>query len=71
MQGLTDFQTKNFNSPHQIIGVIVIAGLIGQFVLGFLHHRVYAKTQAPTKLAPIHVWLGRFVIVLGIVNGFM
>ena len=64
-------QTKNFNSPHQIIGVIVIAGLIGQFVLGFLHHRTYTKTQSPTKLAPIHVWLGRLVITLGIVNGFM
>jgi hypothetical protein len=64
-------QTKNFNSPHQIIGIIVIAGLIGQFFLGFLHHRLYKQAETPTKLAPVHVWLGRFVILLGIVNGFM
>ena len=45
--------------------------MIGQFVLGFLHHRMYKKTQATTKLAPIHVWLGRVVIPAGIADGFL
>ena len=27
--------------------------------------------MATTKLAPIHVWLGRFVILTGIINGFL
>jgi hypothetical protein len=45
--------------------------MIGQFVLGFLHHRAYKRTQAPTKLAPYHVWLGRAVIPAGIANGFL
>jgi hypothetical protein len=64
-------RTKKFNTTHQIIGLFVIIGMIGQFVLGFLHHRMYSKTQLPTKLAPIHVWLGRFIILLGVANGFM
>ncbi len=45
--------------------------MIAQFVLGFMHHRIYNRTQATTKLAPIHVWLGRFVIPAGIANAFL
>ncbi|KAK5628982.1 hypothetical protein RRF57_004697 [Xylaria bambusicola] len=63
-------RSKKFNTPHQIIGILVFIFSIGQLVLGFLHHRAYKKTQQPTKMAPVHVWLGRLVILLGIVNGF-
>jgi hypothetical protein len=45
--------------------------MIAQFVLGFMHHRIYKRTQATTKLAPIHVWLGRIIIPCGIANGFL
>lgn len=64
-------QSKNFNTAHQIIGLIVFIFLLGQFVMGFMHHREFKKTQEPTKLAIIHVWMGRLIIVLGIVNGFL
>ena len=45
--------------------------LIGQFVLGFLHHRMWKHTGAPTTFSKIHVWLGRVVIPCGIANGFL
>lgn len=45
--------------------------MIAQFIIGFQHHRIYKRTQAPTKLAPYHIWLGRIVIPAGIVNGFL
>lgn len=45
--------------------------MIGQLFLGFFQHRIYKQTQAPTKLTPIHVWLGRIVIPAGIINGFL
>ncbi|KAI3332886.1 hypothetical protein F4824DRAFT_474025 [Ustulina deusta] len=63
-------RSKKFNTPHQIIGILVFVFVIAQLALGYLHHRIYKKTQQPTKMAPIHVWLGRLVILLGIVNGF-
>ncbi|KAG4442276.1 hypothetical protein IFR05_002267 [Cadophora sp. M221] len=69
--GMQYNRTKNFNSAHQIFGIIIIAAMIGQFILGFLHHRMYKQTQLPTKLAPIHIWLGRVVIPAGIANGFI
>ncbi|KAI1425039.1 hypothetical protein F5Y12DRAFT_749413 [Xylaria sp. FL1777] len=64
-------RSKKFNTPHQIIGILVFIFVIAQFMLGFLHHRIYKKTLQPTKMAPIHVWLGRLVILLGVVNGFV
>jgi hypothetical protein len=45
--------------------------MIAQWVLGFLHHRMYKRSMSPTKLAPFHIWLGRIVILCGIVNGFL
>ncbi|KAI1121511.1 hypothetical protein F5Y10DRAFT_100554 [Nemania abortiva] len=63
-------RSKKFNTAHQVIGIIVFISVIAQFGLGYFHHRIYKKTQQPTKMAPIHVWLGRGVIVLGIANGF-
>ncbi|KAE8448065.1 hypothetical protein EG329_009830 [Mollisiaceae sp. DMI_Dod_QoI] len=64
-------RTMHWNSAHQIFGLIIIVAMVGQFVLGYMHHRIYKRTQATTKLAPIHVWLGRVVIPAGIANGFL
>lgn len=69
--GMKYNRTKGFKSAHQIIGLLVIIMMIGQFVLGFMHHRMYQKTKLPTKLAPIHIWLGRVVISGGVINGFL
>lgn len=45
--------------------------VVVQFALGFFHHRAYKQTQKTTRMAPIHVWLGRLVIPCGIANGFL
>ncbi|KAI8948418.1 hypothetical protein F4801DRAFT_458954 [Xylaria longipes] len=63
-------RSRKFNTAHQIIGIIVFIFVVAQLALGYLHHRIYKKTQQPTKIAPVHVWLGRVVILLGIANGF-
>lgn len=60
-----------FTSPHQIIGMVVVAFLIAQFCLGFLHHVEFQKTNMPTKYGKIHLWLGRGVLFLGVVNLFL
>jgi Cytochrome domain of cellobiose dehydrogenase len=62
---------KKFNSGHQIFGILIIIAMIVQLVLGIMHHRIYIKTQQSTKMAPIHVWLGRIVIACGAANGFL
>lgn len=40
-------------------------------IIGLVHHLKYRKTGMTTKLAPYHVWNGRIIIPLGIVNAFL
>lgn len=64
-------RSRSFNSAHQLFGLVITVGMVAQFILGFVHHRIYKKTLAPTKLAPFHIWLGRLVIPAGVVNIFL
>lgn len=40
-----------------------------QPVLGMLHHRHYVKTQARGIISYVHIWMGRVLMVLGVLNG--
>ncbi|KAH8202957.1 hypothetical protein TruAng_002903 [Truncatella angustata] len=64
-------RSKGFGDAHQVIGILLFILVLGQFVLGFMHHRIYKKTQQPTKLAPVHVWMGRVIIPVGVINAFL
>jgi len=64
-------RSKHYNSAHQVLGLMILLAVIVQFSLGYLHHRIYTKTQETTKMAPIHIWLGRAVIPFGAINAFM
>jgi len=62
-------RSMNFDSTHQIIGIVVYLLLLAQFTTGFLHHRIYLKTQQPTWFIKPHKFgLGGVVLALGIVN---
>lgn len=63
-------RSRNFDSYHQILGFFIIIFILVQFSLGFLHHRQFRQTQLPTRFGKIHLWFGRFIILLGIMNGF-
>jgi hypothetical protein len=36
---------------------------------GFVHHHRYLATQKPGNWTHLHVWYGRVLILLGIING--
>ncbi|KAG9948381.1 CBD9-like protein, partial [Aureobasidium melanogenum] len=61
-------RTKNYNTAHQIIGLIVFAGVAIQLILGTVHHVIFKRTRRSTKLGKIHLYLGPAILVLGIVN---
>ncbi|KAI9767457.1 MAG: hypothetical protein M1840_005686 [Geoglossum simile] len=63
--------TRTFTTAHQIIGLILMALLVIQSVLGYLHHRAYVRTQRHSVYTLPHIWHGRIVILLGAVNGFL
>lgn len=57
------------NNYHPIIGIIVVALLAIQPLLGQLHHAVYVRKGKPSFWTMAHVALGRTLITLGIING--
>lgn len=70
-----------WNDPHPKIGMTILLLAFLQPFFGFIHHRIYKKraqnkkaglsTKPPgrTAVGYIHLWLGRFLIVLGVING--
>ncbi|CAI7602243.1 unnamed protein product [Penicillium pancosmium] len=54
---------------HPIIGIIVVASLsVFQPAMGLIQHRHFHKTGRKGMFAYLHRWLGRSMIVLGIIN---
>ncbi|KAM0332193.1 hypothetical protein ACHAQA_002468 [Verticillium albo-atrum] len=58
-----------FKQAHTILGTVVCALLVVQPFLGMLHHSHYKKHQARGAVSHSHIWFGRIVLLLGIVNG--
>lgn len=70
-----------WNDPHPQLGLAILAIAFFQPLFGAAHHRIYKRranalqagqpTKQPgrTTAGRIHLWVGRILIVLGIVNG--
>ncbi|KAI2616472.1 putative iron reductase domain protein [Hypoxylon sp. NC1633] len=59
----------NFDSTHTLMGTVVVALMAAQPVLGWLHHRYFVKYQTRGLLSYAHIWYGRALLIIGIVNG--
>jgi hypothetical protein len=57
------------NNHHPIIGLVVLAVLFFQPILGLLHHRLFKKYSHRTLWSYGHIWIGRAAVTLGIING--
>ncbi|KAG6041620.1 hypothetical protein E4U41_003233 [Claviceps citrina] len=58
-----------FKDNHTKLGVIVCALMGLQPILGWIHHLNYVKHQRRGVASYIHIWFGRALMILGIVNG--
>ncbi|KAH7163008.1 hypothetical protein B0J13DRAFT_26833 [Dactylonectria estremocensis] len=58
-----------WNNTHTKMGTIVCALLGLQPVLGWAHHQYFLKHQQRGLISHGHIWYGRVLMVLGIVNG--
>jgi hypothetical protein len=54
---------------HPIIGIVLFIVLLIQPVLGLVHHFQFKKHGTRTVWSYGHLWLGRLLITLGIING--
>ncbi|KAF9697839.1 hypothetical protein EKO04_004085 [Ascochyta lentis] len=60
-----DYMTE----AHPIIGIVLVAMMLFQPVVGWLHHRQYLRTGTRSAVSHGHIWVGRIAIILGIING--
>lgn len=58
-----------FITSHAIIGIILLGLLTFQPFFGVAHHRVYRKIRRRTWSSYFHIWEGRIIILLGMING--
>ena len=62
-------QMNMLDHYHPIIGMVVLAVLFFQPIMGWMHHLLFKKYQHRTFWSYAHVWIGRLAITLGIING--
>lgn len=73
-----------WSDPHPCIGVVILIVAFFQPIMGYVHHRIFKRKQKKTEedkstaveqssstTVPgfMHVWTGRALIILAIVNG--
>lgn len=61
-------ELSRFNA-HPIIGLVVLVVLFFQPALGFIHHVKFKRLGRRTGWSHAHLWIGRTMITLGIING--
>ncbi|KAN0103291.1 iron reductase domain protein [Hyaloscypha variabilis] len=61
--------TQQLDTYHSIIGLIVVGALLLQPVSGITHHLLYKKTGGANVATYPHIWWGRAIVTLGIING--
>jgi len=61
--------SRSISIPHQYLGILIICALATQTVLGWRHHVVFvASNGRKTWMSAVHVWLGRVILPLGMLN---
>ncbi|TPX16734.1 uncharacterized protein E0L32_003675 [Thyridium curvatum] len=58
-----------FDQNHTILGTVVVCLMAIQPFMGFWHHRHYVKHQARGLVSHFHIWWGRSLLIIGVVNG--
>jgi len=66
---LRDLLYKFSGRTHTIFGTVILALFLIQPFLGLAHHHFYKRTAARTSVSHIHIWFGRIIIILAVING--
>ncbi|KAI1617989.1 hypothetical protein EDD37DRAFT_250963 [Exophiala viscosa] len=61
----------DFNSAHQIIGIVVVVLTLVQGMLGYRHHMNYKNLKGRTVVSYVHILFGRGIIWFGMLNSVL
>lgn len=57
------------SKAHPIIGIAIFAVATLQPLFGYLHHKLYKKYNHRSLWSYVHIWHGRALVILGMING--
>ncbi len=57
------------SNTHTAFGIVIITLFLIQPIFGVIHHIQYKRNLTRAGVSHIHIWYGRILLVLGIVNG--
>ncbi|TVY24032.1 hypothetical protein LHYA1_G008450, partial [Lachnellula hyalina] len=58
-----------WGNTHTEFGVAIVALFLLQPFLGLAHHFLYQKHSSRTPVSHIHIWYGRILMILAVING--
>ena len=61
----------HFDAAHQILGILIVTLLLPQAFLGRAHHVQFRRTKRRALVSYLHLWSGRAVIALGMLNAIL
>jgi len=61
--------TDALDTAHAVIGLVVVGCLLVQPITGLTHHLLWKRSGRPNPATYFHIWWGRAIITLGIING--
>ncbi|KAH7256893.1 hypothetical protein BKA59DRAFT_468798 [Fusarium tricinctum] len=57
------------NQAHTRLGTAICALITLQPILGYMHHRHFLSHGGRGIISHVHIWFGRALIIIGIING--
>jgi len=63
------FMPAGLGVTHTVLGTVLFGLFLIQPFIGLYHHLQFRKTASRNPLSHLHIWLGRILILLGIING--
>jgi hypothetical protein len=66
---LAQMRSYLFNNTHTIFGVVIVALFLIQPLFGIIHHIQYKRNFARAGVSHLHIWYGRILMILAVVNG--
>ncbi|PBP23598.1 integral membrane protein [Diplocarpon rosae] len=66
---LADMTHSMLNNTHAIFGLVICVLFLIQPIFGIIHHIQYKRNLARASVSHVHIWYGRILMLLAVVNG--
>ncbi|KAH7336704.1 hypothetical protein BKA65DRAFT_459591 [Rhexocercosporidium sp. MPI-PUGE-AT-0058] len=66
---LKNMKSMKLSTTHTLFGIIIVSLFLLQPIFGLIHHLQYKRTLSRGIFSHIHIWYGRILMALAVING--